>query len=180
MSKKMSKSKRIAVISALIVLIACMTVLIVFLFWKSYYNRVWQPLIDTSVSKGAKSIGDDSELLLEYYNDKYAYYVNPPKTFKYNLNLQISNRIIYNPECKEKQYDVSIMIWPQKDGSFLWGTFIDEIVSDGNYVSACTVYFDPDTFKITGEENAGEKEIYEKNLTTIKELTKEAKNFWEI
>lgn len=159
--------------------------------WRMYCNRVWVPLVEISKAKGAVQCGQIGSS--EYTADVngYTLYLCVPGRLSYSSTITVQDNAEYDPDIKEVQYITRVTIVPQRDGSFTYYAGFNEIRDSSEYGRG-NIQFDPDTFEFIEEENLDKltneereyletaKKLFKEKLSTVKSLTKTARDFWEI
>jgi hypothetical protein len=169
MKKERKKSTKILiwVFSVIILAFAVITVI-----WASYYIRIWSPLMKSFASYPDYSVNKTLKSEMVMFDNKDYCMAAKPSFLQFYGNLQASSQL--DPKTnKLKTYSCTVLIWPQKDKTFIYGVHIYK--NDGNNATmVCESYYDPSDYSVKSKLDTDELNAFNTEKADIMRLTKEA------
>ena len=175
MPHKLKENKKLQVLIvfiSLILLVICI-VGVLYIRWNAYMKNTWQPFIDV-----LEESGEMVEGTYIVNRDGASYSLMPPSTFIYGSNVCIDICPPYDVNKGDEQYDVSILVWLEKD-EYKWGAWVDRITGPNEYEPLYRLYIDPDTLEVLSEDaSQDDLKEYESTKENVRDAVEKIRDFW--
>lgn len=169
LSKK--KGFKALIVFVIIVLAILITLLVLFLEKRKFYNEEIRPFVE--IINAAECTSEPCHLC-EASTSKYEYYthihsddddtdkvysVDIAKGFKCSAQIYVCTSKPYSEKTDDRQYEVNVHVFVDGKDDYIWQVSVDENISSVSKVGVFAAEIDPNTLEITGRSYSEDSSI---------------------